>query len=363
METVSISIIVPIYNGERYIKRLAGSILPQLTCDTELVLVDDGSTDKSGLICDALSMEHAQVRTIHKRNGGICSARNTGIEHARGKYLSFVDVDDCVSLGTYDRVQEVIEKYNPDCIDFGWNYVGVSGETTEHHHNFPKNVLLDTITIREEILPPLLNLKPHTIGNFISDFVCNKIFRAQIIRENKLRFDETRRTWEDRPFLVEYLKYCGTFFSIDQCLYNYIYTFGSLSQQYRDDYFRLILANFRLYSTMFGKDYDFSTQYVCQYWSKSIENMVFRALAQSDNMDMTRGVVLSTLADPQVRHWFAERNTSTSFEKSITECLGDERYLDAWNYFRKEYKNRNISLWYRNAIQKIRATLHIIVRK
>ena len=363
METVSISIIVPIYNGERYLNRLVGSILPQLSADVELILVDDGSTDKNSLMCDEFSIEHAQIRTIHKRNGGICSARNAGIEQARGKYLSFVDVDDYISIGAYAKVLEVIEKYNPDCIDFGWNYVGANGEITEHHHSLPKNTMINAQTIDESILPPLLNLTPRTDGNFISDFVCNKVFKMQIIREHGVRFDETRRTWEDRPFLVEYLKHCDTFFSIDQCLYNYVYTPGSLSQQYSDEYFRLILANFRLYSALFGKRYDFSAQYVCQYWSQSIENMIFRALAQSDNMDMTKNVVISTLADPQVRQWFAERNTTTGFEKSIAECLEDERYSDAWNYFRCEYKNRSMSLWRKRTCKKIRNILHNTVKK
>lgn len=176
METVSISIIVPIYNGERYLNRLVGSILPQLSADVELILVDDGSTDKSSLMCDEFSIEHAQIRTIHKRNGGICSARNAGIEQARGKYLSFVDVDDYISIGAYAKVLEVIEKYNPDCIDFGWNYVGANGEITEHHHSLPKNTMINAQTIDESILPPLLNLTPRTDGNFISDFVCNKVF-------------------------------------------------------------------------------------------------------------------------------------------------------------------------------------------
>lgn len=363
MEAVNISVVVPIYNGERYLARLVDSILPQLSADIELILVDDGSTDKSGLICDAFSKSHAQIRTIHKCNGGICSARNAGIEQARGKYLSFVDADDYISTDTYAKVLEIIKKYNPDCIDFGWNYVGANGEITKHHHGFPKNVLLGKEIILNAILPPLLNIVPRTDSNFLADFVWNKIFKAEIIYKYNVRFDEKRRTWEDRPFLVEYLKYCNTFFSIDQYFYNYVYTPGSLSQQYSDDYFRLILANFRLYSALFGDCYNFSSKYVCQYWSKSIEKMIFRAMSESGNMDMTRDAVTSVLANPQVRQWFAERNATTSFEKSVTECLGVGRYADAWNYYRREYKNRSMSLWYRKTIQKIYTILRDTVRK
>lgn len=110
MEAVNISVVVPIYNGEMYLARLVDSILPQLSADIELILVDDGSTDKSGLICDAFSKSHPQIRTIHKCNGGICSARNAGIEQARGKYLSFVDVDDYISTDTYAKVLEIVKK-------------------------------------------------------------------------------------------------------------------------------------------------------------------------------------------------------------------------------------------------------------
>ena len=96
-----VSIIVPIYNGEKYIDRVVNSILPQLNKKLELILVDDGSTDSSGSICDTYAEKDDNIRTVHKTNGGVSSARNAGIAAARGDYLSFVDADDYIAENAY----------------------------------------------------------------------------------------------------------------------------------------------------------------------------------------------------------------------------------------------------------------------
>ena len=89
-----VSVIVPIYNSEKYLKRCVDSILSQTFSDFELLLVDDGSTDGSGSICDEYSVKDSRVRVFHKENGGVSSARNLGLDNARGEWITFVDSDD-----------------------------------------------------------------------------------------------------------------------------------------------------------------------------------------------------------------------------------------------------------------------------
>lgn len=89
-----VSIIVPVYNAEKYLSRCVDSILSQTMKDFELLLIDDGSQDESGRICDEYSEKDARVRVFHKPNGGVSSARNLGIDHAKGKYIIFIDSDD-----------------------------------------------------------------------------------------------------------------------------------------------------------------------------------------------------------------------------------------------------------------------------
>ena len=109
-----ISIIVPVYNVENYLKRCIESILNQTFWDFELILVNDGSTDKSGNICDEYSMIDNRVKIIHKENGGLSSARNTGIKLAKGKYIGFVDSDDYINNMMYEILYKFIEMNDAD---------------------------------------------------------------------------------------------------------------------------------------------------------------------------------------------------------------------------------------------------------
>lgn len=114
---MSISIIVPVYNTEKYLSACLDSILTQSFTDFELLLVDDGSTDKSGEICDEYAQKDSRIRVFHKENGGVSSARNLGIEEAVGDYLHFVDADDIVLSGAYEYLNTVIWEYSrPDII-------------------------------------------------------------------------------------------------------------------------------------------------------------------------------------------------------------------------------------------------------
>ena len=97
-----ISIIVPVYNVEQYLRRCIDSILNQSFADFELLLIDDGSKDKSGAICDEYAAKDSRIRVFHKENGGVSSARNIGLENARGEWLSFIDGDDVITEGYFN---------------------------------------------------------------------------------------------------------------------------------------------------------------------------------------------------------------------------------------------------------------------
>lgn len=109
-----ISIIVPIYNVDNYLEKCIDSILNQALEEFELVLVNDGSTDNSGAICDKYSNKDERVKVIHKKNGGVSSARNVGIKNANGDYIGFVDPDDYVDIDMYKKLYELCIKSNSD---------------------------------------------------------------------------------------------------------------------------------------------------------------------------------------------------------------------------------------------------------
>ena len=350
-----ISVIVPVYNAEQFVDRAVQSVLCQMDGSLELILVDDGSKDRSGDICDAYAAEYENVRVIHKENGGTSSAKNMGIQIAAGRYISFMDSDDYLEPTAYAEIRGVIERNEPDCIDFGWRYVSNGGAMAPAFHKLPKNMLLGKKELTDRILPPLLNLRRDP-DHFIFDFCCNKVFRAEIIRSQNVLFDENKRVWEDRTFLLRCLRYSKTYYAMDRCFYNYVDVPGSLSRRYSLDFFRIILANFRHYSDLFGDRFDFDTQYANDYWCHAIENMIFRSLEQKENTEQIRQNMLETLADPQVVHWYARRNPENAFEKKMSSLVvSSQREKALAAYEIKQKRKINNKKW--------RSLLHSLKRR
>ena len=110
-EAPLISVIVPVYNVEKYLAKCIDSIIAQTYTNLEILLVDDGATDSSGAICDEYAQKESRIRVIHKENGGLSDARNRGIAEARGEYLGFIDSDDYIDVDMYELLYNLIQKY------------------------------------------------------------------------------------------------------------------------------------------------------------------------------------------------------------------------------------------------------------
>ncbi len=338
-DNIWISVIIPIYNGEKFLSRAVDSVVCQMNGEIELILVNDGSTDGSGAICDEYAKKHNGIKVIHRENGGLSAARNSGIKAADGVYLSFLDCDDYVEQDTYEKILPRLKSFKPDCLDFGFKYIGVAGDISYNHHKIKKEMLLGRESIESVILPPLLNLYKDD-EHFIFNFAWNKLYRKDIVEKNNIYFKESRGTWEDRPFVIEYLNYCKTYYSIRKHLYNYIYVPNSLSQRYTTEYFRIILENFCNYRRMFGDKYDFDTDYVNGYWSNSIWRIVLLSLNQNDTSGTIREAVFDTLKNDQVKHWFAHRVPKNNEERKISALVVSGKTEELLKYARK-LKNRD----------------------
>lgn len=136
---VNISVVVPVFRVERYIKKCVDSLLRQTYRNYEIILVDDGSDDACPMICDQYASEWGQVRALHKENGGLSDARNFGVQQSRGEYISFVDSDDCVDENYLDQLWSLIKRYDADmavcgaqCEDENGNYLQKVGSKREY---------------------------------------------------------------------------------------------------------------------------------------------------------------------------------------------------------------------------------------
>lgn len=188
-----ISIIVPVYKVEKYIGRCIESLCAQTYRHLEIVLVDDGSPDSSGAICDAYAQKDSRIVVIHKKNGGVSSARNAGLDVARGDYIGFVDGDDYVSTTMYERLIGLFTKYDID--------ISVVGFANEKENGVFQPYCTEEgerLISGEEQLVYLLRNKLYSCS------CCDKLFKRDVIGD--IRLDEKITNYEDLLFLYEVMK-------------------------------------------------------------------------------------------------------------------------------------------------------------
>ncbi len=206
-----VSIVVPVYNVERYLSQCIESLLSQTIKDFEILLIDDGSQDNSGLICDEYAKKDSRVRVCHKRNGGVSAARNTGIDMATGQYIMFCDSDDYADVKWCEELLKHIEE-NPNSWCFcGCNVVDANGEMLQHNCVFQESTYMTM---------PISNYWDTYKTNY-SALLWIRIFETSIIKEHGLRFDEKMSLSEDVLFNLEYGAYCDKFAVVNLPLYNH----------------------------------------------------------------------------------------------------------------------------------------------
>lgn len=187
-----ISIIVPVYNVEGTLNRCIDSILNQTFSDWELFLIDDGCTDKSGKICDEYASKDGRIKVFHKENGGVSSARNVGLDNAKGEWITFCDSDDFVySDWLKNYVDNISEGIDLICQAFECDKTLV--------YKF-KNKRRFGLTYRGCVQDAILLLDK----DFIVGYLWVKLFKRSIIESNKLRFDVRFNFWEDQEFCFRY---------------------------------------------------------------------------------------------------------------------------------------------------------------
>lgn len=169
-----ISIIVPVYNVELYLEKCIDSILNQIFKDFELILVDDGSTDSSGKICDEYALKDRRVKVIHKKNGGQSSARNTGIDIAQGNYIGFVDSDDWIEPDMYEVLYKNCKNNNCDIGVIGINFVYKDKRRQSLQYPLQK-------WNKKEAMLKLIEHK------YFGNYFCSKLFSKKLFKEIKFK--------------------------------------------------------------------------------------------------------------------------------------------------------------------------------
>lgn len=210
-----LSVIVPVYKAETTLKRCVKSILSQSVNDLEVILVDDGSPDESGALCDKLAATDNRIRVFHKENGGAASARNVGLNNARGKFIGFVDSDDYIMTDMYERLLFLLEEHQLPYVDCA--RITVMGSVEDRKQDTDK---LSVIT-GEEAIGHLLDWT----GNCS---LCTHLFRAEVFQDN-FRIPEGRRV-EDFIFCIRLFDYFQIEARYDHAFYYVVNHEGSVTQ-------------------------------------------------------------------------------------------------------------------------------------
>ena len=218
----TVSIIVPVYNAEKTIGRCIESILGQEYADFELLLVDDGSQDGSGAICDAYGEKDPRVQVIHKENTGVSATRNLGLSLAKGEYLQFLDSDDWITQDATKALVRAAQEHQCDLVIS--DFYRVIGDRVSHKGDIQE----DTVLSREEYAAHMME-RP---ADFYYGVLWNKLYRREIVERHHLRMNPDISWCEDFMFNLEYIRHASTFYALQVPIYYYVKTKGSLANQY-----------------------------------------------------------------------------------------------------------------------------------
>lgn len=209
MNALKISVIVPVYNVEKYIKRCVESILAQTVSDFELILVNDGSTDSTLEICQSYAHDDCRVSVLNKSRGGVSSARNLGLKIAKGDWIAFIDADDWIDNGYLEALLK--NSLHSDFVISGFQYVLQQDGKLENS---------DVITAS---LSPMLSYDELFCLPHLMSTPWGKLFSASLIREHSLMFDEKMKMGEDTCFVCSYLCHTRNVCFTEYAGYKYLY--------------------------------------------------------------------------------------------------------------------------------------------
>lgn len=239
------SIIIPVYNVESYLERCTDSILADSCKDMEIILVDDGSTDSSGAICDRIAKENSCFKVIHKPNGGLSSARNAGLQIASGKWVSFIDSDDWVDPGCYQIMKDLLSQPENESVDIvKLGYKKVQGEKVSLFIPCIDPGIYEGREIKEKILRPAFGnrkISDSTINTVVLSAWAH-IYNKDFLDRTDVAFVSEREIGsEDFLFIYSLYMRASRVLVTELKWYNYDTREGSLTRRYRDR----LLAQYR----------------------------------------------------------------------------------------------------------------------
>ncbi|MBM7573504.1 glycosyltransferase [Aquibacillus albus] len=250
--SIKVSVIIPIYNAEKYLTKCLESVISQTLNQIEIILVNDGSFDNSGAVAEQYEQKDNRIRVFHKDNGGVSSARNLGLRMAKGQYISFIDADDYIDKNMLIELYERAVSFNLDIV--------VSGRVTEYTKT--------NKTVTQTLGKDTLSYNKNTIGmdifylceNNHFDVLWNKLYKSEVINKHDIVFKEYATTSQDLLFNVESFIHAESVSLIDKAYYHYMNRDEtSIVRKYHKDIFEIMEKRNKALYYLF-KHFELSTQ-------------------------------------------------------------------------------------------------------
>ena len=239
-----VSVIVPVYNSEEYLHQCIDSILNQTYTNIELLLINDGSQDRSGEICDEFAEKDERIRVFYQKNRGVSSARNLGLNNANGKWVSFVDSDDWEDKETYMEILNFVNYKKVDLVIWGIKFI--TGSYIQNR-SFQTNALVNEKTDIQELLMQCDMER-------LLESPCNKLYLLRIIKKTNLEFDVNLSNNEDIQFNCNYLQNVNAISIYKKSFYNYRKDINrpSLSNTFPENILEIIKGSIKMRTNLFS---------------------------------------------------------------------------------------------------------------
>lgn len=321
-----ISIIVPVYNVELYLEKCIESIVSQTYKNLEIILVDDGSTDTSGEICDAWAEKDERINVIHKKNAGLGFARNSGLDVVSGEYVLYIDSDDYIATNMVETLYQKLKETGSDTVFCGLTRVFTNGIEIKVPAAYNKSFVGEEII--NDVLLEMVGSEPSANeDSSLYMSVWHAIYSMDIIRMHNVRFPSERQIMcEDIMYHIDYLRYARKVTYISDCLYYYRVNPKSLSQVYD-------ATRFERHKVLFAA--------ICEALSEFVPEKNYFIRAQRRLLAGARGQILAVVA--------SNEHKKMSIVKSICTDKTIEQVLSVYPYMSNPIKHRifNLGLKYK----------------
>ena len=330
---IKISVVMPVYNKELYLEKTLQSILNQTYKNFEIIIVNDGSTDNTKQICDEYAKKDSRISVYHIENGGVSNARNIGLKYVTGEYIQFIDGDDCINQGIFEKYISILESKNYDILFSSYNKVDYLGN------------LLDRVDIgydgeykKEEIL---LDFAEQQIKTGYYGCVSNKLLKKDIIRKNRLIFNTTISVAEDLDFFLDVYKYSSDYFFINMESFNYLQNAENTSVLLYDnlDYYIQLLINLKMKDILIESGY-FYEENKRILEQRILDYIYYEVFYSKLNKDIIKRKVSNLYNDDKVMSGLTIKNV-LSFKNIVVLAIKKNKYNTVYNllYLRNKLRN------------------------